>query len=103
MEIIKKNIVNLQDKVEILQIYGPKLLRESDKQKQQYKGGSYYTSANIKKSSDVTTLDTEVVGILQDVVKALIDYTTHNKTFSLKQFKGFELRKNQRVRIEDLL
>lgn len=64
MEIIKKNIINLQDKVEILQIYGPKLLRESEKQKQRDKSGSYYTSANIKKSSDVTTLDTEVVGIL---------------------------------------
>ena len=33
LEIIKKNIINLQDKVEILQIYGPKLLRESEKQK----------------------------------------------------------------------
>ena len=48
-------------------------------------------------------MDEEVVGILKDVVKALIDYQTHDSKFTLKQYKTYELRKNQRVRIEDLL
>ena len=83
----------MQEKVEILQIYGPKLLKESEKQKIR-DSNSYYSSHNIKKSTDSASLDDEVVGILKDVVRALIDYTTHNKTFTQKNFKVFELRKN---------
>ena len=77
MEIIKKNIVNIQEKVEILQIYGPKLLKEAEKQKKRDQN-SYYSSHNIKKSTDAASLDEEVIGILKDVVRALIDYTTHD-------------------------
>jgi hypothetical protein len=102
LEIIKKNIVNIEEKVEILKIYGPKLLKEAEKQKKRDQN-SYYSSHNIKKSTDAASLDEEVIGILKDVVRALIDYTTHDQKFTQKQFKTFELRKNQRVRIEDLL
>ena len=43
--------------------------------------------------------------ILKEMVRALIDYTTHNQKFTVERFKKakYELRKNQRVKIEDLL
>ena len=51
LEIIKKNIVNVQEKIEILQIYGPKLLKEAEKQKLRDQN-NYYTASNIKKSGE---------------------------------------------------
>lgn len=92
----------MQERVETLQIYGPKLLKEAEKQKKRDQN-SLYASHTIKKSTDALTLDEEVVGMLKEVVKALIDYNTHDHKFTLKQFKVFELRKNQKVRIEDIL
>lgn len=99
LEIIKKNILNIQERVETLQIYGPKLLKEAEKQKKRDQNS--LMTQTLKKTGDA--LDEEVVGILKEVVKALIDYQTHDQKFTLKQFKQFELRKNQRVRIEDVL
>lgn len=68
--------MNLQERVETLQMYGPKLLKEAEKQRIR-DSNSYYTSANIKKSTETATLDDEVINMLKEIVKALIDYNTH--------------------------
>jgi phosphate uptake regulator len=78
------------------------LLKEAEKQKIRDQN-SLYSSHSIKKATDAATLDDEVINILKEIVRALIDYYTHDHKFFLKEFKGFELRKHQSVRIEDIL
>lgn len=40
---------------------------------------------------------------VKDIARAMIDYTKNGNKFKTKQFKDYELKVNQRVRIEDLL
>jgi len=100
LTVIKEKINNLREKVDCLQIYGPKLLKESIKQQDQQASA---LKRNFIGFGSPTKLADDVMAHVKDVARALIDYTKNGSKFKMKQFKDFELKKNQRVRIEDLL
>ena len=91
LKIIEANIVNLREKVECLQLYAPKLFKQ-------------YNPNAVKMSTlqQQTILD-QIQSIVRNIVGALVEYTKNNGKFMTDNYKKFELKKNQKVRIEDLL
>mmetsp|Transcript_17398 Transcript_17398/g.29273 ORF Transcript_17398/g.29273 Transcript_17398/m.29273 type:complete len:414 (+) Transcript_17398:1215-2456(+) len=88
LETIDKKINNLKEKVQCLQQYVPKLLKASNDSSQ---------IAQKKKRSK------EILQIVKDIAKALIEYTKFKKQFKSEMFSQFELKPHQKVKIEDLL
>lgn len=88
LNIINNDITNLKEKVECLQLYGPKLLKVKDD------SGFFSTSKR--------NLASEIQKIATDIVSALMEHNK-NKKFVTESFKKFVLKPNQKIRVEDLI
>lgn len=97
LEIIDKNITNLKEKVECLQMYAPKLFKAITQAKNQERQGAI----SLLDLNKQTLLD-QLQNLVRNIVGALIEYKKQKK-FTSDQYKHYELKEKQRVRIEDLI
>lgn len=96
LEIIDKNITNIKEKVECLQLYAPKLFKAI----QQAKGTGVPTSMfDLNKS----TLTEQLQTLVRNIVAALVEHKKTRGKWVTEAFKHLELKDKQKVRIEDLL
>jgi hypothetical protein len=102
LEIIDKNITNLKEKVECLQLYAPKLFKAIV----QAKGGSNPQGLLLGSSSlfdlNKSTLVEQLQALVRNIVGALIEHKKVRR-FVSEQYRGYELKDKQKIRIEDLL
>ena len=99
LNIIDTKITNIKEKVQCLQQYVPKLLKDRHVDTTK-KLDSALNNARI---ADRQKQEKRILEIVKEIAKALVDYTKHNKRFEVFKDKGFELKSHQKVRIEDLL
>ena len=97
LEIIDKNISNLKEKVECLQLYAPKLFKAI----MQAKGLERQGALSLIDFNKSTLLD-QLQNLVRNIVGALIEYKKQKK-FTSDAYKHFELKEKQRIRIEDLI
>ena len=94
LEIIEKNIRNLKEKVECLQMYAPKLFKAIQAGRKEDR-----SMFDLQKNTLVECLQS----LVRSIVDAMIDFTKH-KAFKTKEAAGLEWEpKKQRIKIEDLL
>ena len=99
---IDQNIDNVREKVDMLQMYGPKLLKQCEKQdRENNKNYPTYNFMEARTKEDERTLTTkDVMDVAFRIVQALVYYVANGK---FRQDSNLNLGKNQVVRIEDLL
>ena len=87
LKIIDEKITNLKEKVNCLQQYVPKFLKNRSDQ----------TNSGLKSKQTQ-----EILAIVKDITKALVDYTKHDGRFEVFKDK-YTLKHHQKIKIEDLL
>ena len=96
LEIIDKQIANVKEKVECLQLYAPKLFKAIVAAKSQ--------EWQVASRSDLKaiTLIEQLQGLVRNIVGALVEFKKQKK-FTSDGYKHYELKEKQKVRIEDLI
>ena len=97
---IDTKINNVREKVDLLQMYGPKLLRECEKQRDDPHSTVSVIQSNKPDDKSITMEDISDVAFR--IVEAMVFYTAHGQAFR-KQDAHLELNAKQVVRVEDLL
>ena len=95
---IDKNIRNVREKVDMLQMYGPKLLKKCEQGERPTR--SYTPIDTGKNDKNITTHD--VMDVAFSIVRSLVMYTAHGNQFVEKGDEDLTLGKGS-VKIEDLL
>lgn len=94
---IDTKIDNVREKVDLLQMYGPKLLKECENQQR-----NHYAQVIQNRDDRSITLE-DVSDVAFRIVEAMVYYTAHGNAFAKQQHRHLKLGPKQVVRIEDLL
>ena len=99
---IDTKINNVREKVDLLQMYGPKLLKECENQANSQTVNPHLSMIERKDNDRVITNE-DVCNVAFRIVEAMVYYTAHGQSFARQQDKHLVLGPKQVVRIEDLL
>ena len=107
LNLINWNICNVREKVDLLQMYGPKLLKECERQERE-RAKNYETFQLINdknKDNDKSLTTKDVMQVALDIVISMVYYKAHGNQFirQIDKDKKLELGPKQEVLIEDLL
>ena len=104
---INNKITNVREKVDLLQMYGPKLLKECERQeKERLKNyESFQLISEKNKDNDKTLTTKDVMQVALDIVISMVYYKAHGNQFNraIDKERKLELGPKQVVLIEDLL
>ena len=93
----------MREKVDLLQMYGPKLLKECEKQAMAATTTSTISMMSNAKDIDRTITMENVSDVAFRIVDAMVWYTAHGNQFARRGDTHLELLPKQVVRVEDLL
>lgn len=100
---IDTRINNVREKVDLLQMYGPKLLKECEHQQRNATVSSQISMIEKGRADDRSITMEDVSDVAFRIVEAMVYYTAHGNAFARQQDRHLELLPKQVVRIEDLL
>ena len=100
---IDTRINNVREKVDLLQMYGPKLLKECENQQRSATASQHIQMIERGKDNDRVITMEDVSNVAFRIVEAMVYYTAHGNHFARASDKHLELGPKQVVRIEDLL
>ena len=107
LNLINNKITNVREKVDLLQMYGPKLLKECERQeKERLKNyESFQLISEKNKDNDKTLTTKDVMQVALDIVISMVYYKAHGNQFNraIDKERKLELGPKQVVLIEDLL
>ena len=99
---IDTKINNVRQKVDLLQMYGPKLLKECELQRKTQTTATFSAMERGKNDDKSITME-DVSDVAFRIVEAMVYYTAHGQQFQRQQDKHLELGHKEVVRVEDLL
>ena len=76
---IDQKINNVREKVDLLQMYGPKLLKECEKQRKSTQ--TTFSAMERGKNDDKTITMEDVSDVAFRIVEAMVYYTAHGQQF----------------------
>ena len=93
---IDKNINNVREKVDMLQMYGPKLLKECKRlEEEQSKSYPSYNFIESRSKEDERLLTTkDVMDVAYGIVQSMVAYVGSSNKFTRKQDAHLMLGKN---------